>query len=330
MVQGGDPITKDLNKIEAYGTGGPGYKIQQEFNQIPHNRGILSMARAAHPDSAGSQFFIMVDNAPFLNNQYTVFGAVISGMDVVDKIVNLKRNERDLPDERVEMKMEIFENVKYDMTNNSENEISSKTSFSKDLSFSELNLNPELAYVKKYLENSDDAKDKLFVDKVVVLKTEYGDIVIGFFKNAAPNHVDNFINLCKQGFYNGCIFHRVIPGFMIQGGDPNTKDINSQAAYGTGGPGYMIKQEFNPIPHDRGILSMARAFDPDSAGSQFFIMVKKSSFLDNQYTVFGAVISGMDVVDKIVNLPRNQADLPYKRAIMKMLVYENGKMLEIK
>ena len=146
-----------------------------------------------------------------------------------------------------------------------------------------------------------------------VIKTKLGDMEIVFFPEKAPNHVQNFIKLAKSGYYNGTIFHRVIPGFMIQGGDPNTKDPKKPETYGMGGPSEKLKAEFNDTPHRRGIVSMARTNDPNSAGSQFFIVVKDSSFLDGQYTVFGEVVKGMEVADKIVNLPRNARDLPTER-----------------
>jgi peptidyl-prolyl cis-trans isomerase B (cyclophilin B) len=153
-----------------------------------------------------------------------------------------------------------------------------------------------------------------------VIKTKFGDLDVVFFPEKAPKHVENFIALAKSGFYNGTIFHRVIPGFMIQGGDPNTKDLNKPETYGQGGPSQRLKAEFNDIPHRRGILSMARTNDPNSAGSQFFIVVKDSNFLDGQYTVFGEVVRGMEVADKIVNLPRNSRDLPNERAEMTVVV----------
>jgi len=147
-----------------------------------------------------------------------------------------------------------------------------------------------------------------------VIKTKFGDMEIVFFPEKAPNHVQNFVKLAKSGYYNGTIFHRVIPGFMIQGGDPNTKDPKKPETYGLGGPSEKLKAEFNDTPHRRGIVSMARTNDPNSAGSQFFIVVKESSFLDGQYTVFGEVVKGMDVADKIVSLPRNpRNDLPNER-----------------
>jgi peptidyl-prolyl cis-trans isomerase B (cyclophilin B) len=155
-----------------------------------------------------------------------------------------------------------------------------------------------------------------------IIKTQFGDIDIVLFPEKAPKHVENFIALAKSGFYNGTIFHRVIPGFMIQGGDPNTKDLNKPETYGQGGPSQRLKAEFNDIPHRRGILSMARTSDPNSAGSQFFIVVKDSNFLDGQYTVFGEVVKGMEVVDKIVSLPTNSRDLPTERAEMTVVVVE--------
>ena len=137
-----------------------------------------------------------------------------------------------------------------------------------------------------------------------VIKTKFGDIEIKFLPDVAPKHVENFIKLAKTGFYNGTIFHRVIPGFMIQGGDPNTKDSLKKGAYGQGGPGHNVKTEFSDLPHKRGVVSMARAQDPDSAGSQFFIVVEDSRFLDRKYTIFGEVVKGIGVADKIVALPR--------------------------
>lgn len=137
-----------------------------------------------------------------------------------------------------------------------------------------------------------------------IIKTKFGDIEIKFLPEVAPNHVENFIKLAKSGFYNGTIFHRVIPGFMIQGGDPNTKDSLKKNVYGQGGPGHNVKGEFSDLPHKRGMVSMARANDPDSAGSQFFIVVEDSRFLDRKYTIFAEVVKGIGVADKIVALPR--------------------------
>lgn len=155
-----------------------------------------------------------------------------------------------------------------------------------------------------------------------IIKTKFGDIEIKFYPDVAPKHVENFIKLAKSGFYNGTIFHRVIPGFMIQGGDPNTKDTLKKEIYGQGGPGYAVKAEFSDIPHKRGIVSMARAADPDSAGSQFFIVVEDSRFLDRKYSVFGEVTKGIGVADKIVNLPRDERDNPRERVEMTVTIAE--------
>ena len=155
-----------------------------------------------------------------------------------------------------------------------------------------------------------------------IIKTKFGEIEVKFFSDLAPKHVENFSKLAKEGFYNGTIFHRVIPGFMIQGGDPNTKDSLKKDSYGQGGPGYTVKAEFSDTPHKRGIVSMARANDPDTAGSQFFIVVEDSRFLDRKYTVFGEVIKGLGVADKIVNSPRNDRDLPNDRIEMTVAIVE--------
>jgi len=139
--------------------------------------------------------------------------------------------------------------------------------------------------------------------EVAVIKTSEGEMVVQFWNDAAPNTIENFKKLARQGFYDGTAFHRIIKGFMIQGGDPLTKDPAKENLYGTGGPGYKVKAEFNDHPHDRGVISMARSADPDSAGSQFFICLAPVHRLDHQYTTFGKVIKGDDVLEKIGNTP---------------------------
>lgn len=153
-------------------------------------------------------------------------------------------------------------------------------------------------------------------DETATLETTMGTIKIKFFPAKAPGHVENFKKLARKGFYDGTTFHRVIPGFMIQGGDPNSKS-DDRSTHGMGGPGYKIPAEFNDTRHKRGIVSMARSQDPDSAGSQFFICVADADFLDGQYTAFGEVISGMDVVDKIVAVRRDGADNPLEKIVMR-------------
>ena len=150
----------------------------------------------------------------------------------------------------------------------------------------------------------------------VNIKTNHGNISFNLLPDLAPETVRNFVTLAKNGFYDGTLFHRVIPGFMIQGGDPNTKDPNMKGQWGMGGPGHTVKAEFSSRSHLEGIVSMARSTDPDSAGSQFFIVTKDSTFLDREYTVFGEVTEGMDVAHKIENLQRNQNDCPLEDAKM--------------
>ena len=137
------------------------------------------------------------------------------------------------------------------------------------------------------------------MNEVAVIKTTAGEMVIEFWTDAAPQTVENFKKLARQGFYNGTAFHRIVKGFMIQGGDPLTKDAKLESRWGTGGPGYQIKAEFNNQPHVRGVVSMARSQDPDSAGSQFFICLGEAKFLDRQYTAFGRVIKGDEVLGQI-------------------------------
>src|SRR5215470_17060755 len=155
-----------------------------------------------------------------------------------------------------------------------------------------------------------------------IIDTKFGSIEIRFFPDKAPKHVENFITLAKSGFYDKTIFHRVIPDFMIQGGDPNTKDEKDKSRYGMGGPGHNVKAEFNDRPHVRGTVSMARSKEPDSAGSQFFIVVKDSPSLDGKYTVFGEVVKGMEVADKIVSQPRDAHDNPNERIEMTVKIVE--------
>lgn len=135
--------------------------------------------------------------------------------------------------------------------------------------------------------------------QVAVIKTSEGEMVVEFWPDVAPKTVENFQKLAKDGFYDGTAFHRVVKNFMIQGGDPLTKDPSQESYWGTGGPGYKIKAEFNDRPHVRGVLSMARSQNPDSAGSQFFICLADARFLDKQYTAFGKLIKGDDVLGKI-------------------------------
>ena len=161
-------------------------------------------------------------------------------------------------------------------------------------------------------------------NEVAVITTSEGDMVVQFWTDAAPNTVENFKKLARQGFYDGTIFHRIVKGFMIQGGDPNSKDPAKENSYGEGGPGYNIKAEFNDHSHDRGVISMARGPDPDSAGSQFFICLAPVRRLDHQYTTFGKLIKGENVLEKIGDIPvtknsMGEASKPTKRVVIESI-----------
>jgi len=177
------------------------------------------------------------------------------------------------------------------------------------------NFNGTAAGSRPVASNSTNSGNSNSTQETAIIQTAQGPITIEFLPQVAPNHVENFKKLAQDGFYNDTIFHRIISNFMVQGGDPNTKGNASQRNnWGTGGPGYAIDEEFNDVPHIRGIVSMARSSDPNSAGSQFFIVTNDSQFLDGQYTAFGRVIQGMDTLDKIAGLPTTssfgQADQP--------------------
>jgi peptidyl-prolyl cis-trans isomerase B (cyclophilin B) len=161
-------------------------------------------------------------------------------------------------------------------------------------------------------------------NEVAVIKTSEGEMVVQFWTDAAPNTIENFKKLAREGYYDGTIFHRIVKGFMIQGGDPNSKDPAKENSYGEGGPSYKIKAEFNDHSHERGVLSMARSSDPDSAGSQFFICLAPVRRLDHQYTTFGKLIKGADVLEKIGDTPvtRNSSgemSKPTKRVVVESI-----------
>lgn len=149
----------------------------------------------------------------------------------------------------------------------------------------------------------EEPKSVSATNEVAIIETSKGDMVIEFWPEVAPKTVENFKKLARDKFYDGTAFHRIMKGFMIQGGDPLTKDKTKEAMWGTGDPGYKIKAEFNKRSHQRGVISMARSKDPDSAGCQFFICHGDASFLDNQYTAFGTLLRGDDVLEKIATTP---------------------------
>jgi peptidyl-prolyl cis-trans isomerase B (cyclophilin B) len=175
--------------------------------------------------------------------------------------------------------------------------------------------------------NAEEQKPMNSAKEVAVIKTSEGEMIAEFWPEVAPNTVENFKKLARSGFYDGTAFHRIVKGFMIQGGDPLTKDPAKESRYGTGDPGYKIKAEFNDRSHERGVLSMARSSDPDSAGSQFFICLANVSRLDHQYTTFGKIIKGDDVLGKIGDTEVTTSDSGERSKPTKRVTVESIKIV---
>jgi peptidyl-prolyl cis-trans isomerase B (cyclophilin B) len=177
--------------------------------------------------------------------------------------------------------------------------------------------------------------------EVAVISTKYGDMIVEFFPDVAPMHVESFVALANEKYFDGTTFHRVIPDFVIQGGDPNSK-LENRSLHGTGGRAgkffgigdendsstWLIPQEFNSIAHEKGVLSMARTNDPNSASSQFFVCHGDPSFLDNNYTVFGKVIQGLEVIDSIANVEKDMNDNPLEKIEMTVKMVKRSEVLE--
>jgi peptidyl-prolyl cis-trans isomerase B (cyclophilin B) len=175
--------------------------------------------------------------------------------------------------------------------------------------------------------NAEEQKPMNSTSEVAVIKTSEGEMIAEFWPDVAPNTVENFKKLARSGFYDGTAFHRIVKGFMIQGGDPLTKDPTKESRYGTGDPGYKIKAEFNDRSHERGVLSMARSNDPDSAGSQFFICLANVSRLDHQYTTFGKLIKGDDVLGKIGDIEVTMSESGERSKPTKRVTVESIKIV---
>ena len=175
--------------------------------------------------------------------------------------------------------------------------------------------------------NAEEQKPMNSANEVALIKTSEGEMIAEFWPDVAPNTVENFKKLARSGFYDGTAFHRIVKGFMIQGGDPLTKDPAKESRYGTGDPGYKIKAEFNDRSHERGVLSMARSSDPDSAGSQFFICLANVSRLDHQYTTFGKIIKGDDVLGKIGDTEVTTSDSGERSKPTKRVTVESIKIV---
>ena len=267
IIQGGDPLSKDPSQSAKYGTGGLG-KLRFEANPEKHSRGAVSAVLVpGNRDSAGNQFFIVVTDQPALDGQYTVFARVVDGINVAQKISTMPATNT-VPSSRIEIR---------------------KVSI-RDKPAPE----PE-PFVSSSVEELSSYR--------AVIATTVGDITLELFPDRAPNHVRQFLRLASSGVYDGTSFHRVVKGFVAQTGHLPTRrePLNErQQSYVR-----MLQPEFNPTPHDRGIVSMARLDDPASASSSFFIVLGRSPALDNQYTVFGRVVSGVDVLEKIENTPLN-------------------------
>ena len=268
IIQGGDPLSKDSTQTARYGTGGL-RELRFEPNAEKHTRGAVSAVLVpGDRDSAGSQFFICVSDQPAIDGQYTVFARVVEGMNVAQRISQVAADAAGVPMERVEIKSVAIR----------ERPAQTPPAFSTEA--------PE--QLSRYR---------------AALETSLGRIVLEFFPDRAPNHVRNFLRLAAAGVYDGTAFHRVAKGFVIQGGflpsrrepldDPQMALVQNLAP------------EFSDTPHDKGIVSMARLDDPNSANTSFFIVTARASALDRQYTVFGRVVEGLDVVEKIEATPVN-------------------------
>jgi peptidyl-prolyl cis-trans isomerase B (cyclophilin B) len=267
IIQGGDPISRDPAQSAKYGTGGLGV-LRFEANAEKHTRGAVSAVLVpGNRDSAGSQFFIVVTDQPALDGQYTVFARVAEGISVAQKISTVAATGN-VPNERIEIRR--------------------------------VTIREKPAPVPEPF--STESVEELGRQRAVI-ETSVGNITFEFFADRAPNHVRQFLRLAAAGVYDGTAFHRVVPGFVIQGGHMPTRreplDDRQQEFVRTLAP------EFNATVHDRGIVSMARGADPASATSSFFIVLAPTPSLDGQYTVFGRVVEGMDIVEKIEAAPRD-------------------------
>jgi cyclophilin family peptidyl-prolyl cis-trans isomerase len=268
IIQGGDPLSKDPTKRALYGTGGLGV-LKAEPNPEKHTRGAVSaVLQPGKPDSAGSQFFICISDQPSLDGQYTVFGRVVEGLDVAEKISQAAADDKGMLTERIDIKSVTVRDTPP----------------------------PEP------VPFSTDTPEELARWRAV-LETTMGAITLEFLPDKAPEHVRNFLRLSKLGVYGGTAFHRVVPNFVIQAGVMTSRrekpTEKQQKVIGT------LKPEFNDTLHVKGVLSMARGDDPASASTSFFICTGPASSLDGKYTAFGRVADGMAVVEAIEKTPLN-------------------------
>ncbi len=268
LIQGGDPLSKDPAKKAQYGTGGLGV-LKFRANDLKHVRGAVSaVLRPGQPDSAGAQFFVCVSDQPTLDGQFTVFGRVVEGLEIAQQISEMPADANGLITDRVEITTVRIRDTPPPEPTPFETETAA-----------------QLAGYR------------------AVLETTMGEITVEFFPDRAPGHVRNFLRLSRLGVYDGTAFHRVVPGFVVQTGALTSRKApltQKQRPFVVNLP-----PEFNPTPHEAGILSMARGDDPASAQTSFFICLGKASSLDNKYTVFGRVVDGMPVVEALAKVPLN-------------------------
>ena len=265
IIQGGDPLSKDPAKAAQVGSGGLGV-LQAEPSREPFTRGAVGAAlRPGQPDSAGAQFFVCVTDQPALSGQFTVFGRVSDGLDVVQKISELPADARGAPESRVAITAVTIRDIPP----------------------------PEP------VPFADETLEQLASHRAV-LETTLGSMTIGFTAGVAPEHVRNFLQLAQAGVFDGTAFHRVVRGFVVQTGALDTRgpltDRQQKRVHN-------LQPEFNNTKHVKGIVSMARGDDPASAATSFFIVTADAPSLDGKYTVFGRVIDGLDVLDRIESAP---------------------------
>jgi peptidyl-prolyl cis-trans isomerase B (cyclophilin B) len=267
IIQGGDPLSRDPAQAAKYGTGGLGV-LRFEANSEKHTRGAVSAVLVpGNRDSAGSQFFIVITDQPTLDGQYTVFARVADGINVAQKI-STEAAANTVPTSRIEIKT--------------------------------VTIRDKPAPVPEPFSSS--SAEELAAYRAVIVSS-MGNITLEFFPDRAPNHVRQFLRLAQSGVYDGTAFHRIVPGFVVQGGHMPTRREpldEKQLVFVRN-----LQPEFNDTPHDRGIVSMARLDDPASASSSFFIVLARTPALDGKYTVFGRVIDGLDVLQKIETAPLN-------------------------
>lgn len=268
LIQGGDPLSKDPAKKAQYGTGGLGV-LKFKANDLKHVRGAVSaVLRPGQPDSAGAQFFICVSDQPTLDGQFTVFGRVVEGLEIAQQISEMAADANGMLTDRVEIRTVRVRDTPPPEPTPFESETAA-----------------QLAGYR------------------AVLETTMGEVTLEFFPDRAPGHVRNFLRLATLGVYDGTAFHRVVPGFVVQTGAlshrkaPLTQKQRPHVV--------NLPPEFNPTPHDVGILSMARGDAPDSAQTSFFICLGRASSLDNKYTVFGRVVEGMPIIEALAKAPLN-------------------------